>query len=339
MPIYDFTRILTTKGKFSPQEKTITEIWQATSSTPIFDASVELDPFLPAILSPQKQHPEMRLVDVDFMEQDVKVPNMQMVVQRYSNRWTLGDGSNLNGGQFDPEPNPNKEDAIINRGFWTDTKVFEVDLDNLPITTTAGEQIFHQEEVEYQSWTIQKNVPKYPAIFGSPKNGSRMFINSDRVVFDGETWDKETLLIRQITCGTIGVKNNFFYFPLQFQVLFNPDTWATIKRNAGFVALTPVQIQVNRFLKKWVMKPMPIKVGIPAAYPSQPIPLQNEPGNPLTHGRPFPEFISTNPVDHPTGYTDKAEISPARLKEIWKLTKLTFRTKESIKFTGNVPLK
>lgn len=347
--IESFDRILSTGVEVNLQESSLVETWQAVAAAPIFDPYTELEQYVPALLTANKQHPALKLVAISFPDQDVRLPNVQMVIQRYSNRIQLGDGQRQDGQAFVLEPNPLKEPAFVDAGFWTTNKDFTSDLDEKPFCTTAGEELLHNEEVEYQMWNIKKKVPKYPAIFGSPKNGSRMFINSDKVSFAGEKWDKFTLLIRQIRLGEITQKNNFYFFPLSYTMMYNPDTWLVKKLNTGYTSLQPVLSDFNKFapnLKKYVLKPAPIKIGDPPQYPNRPVPIQNKPGktdifepNGHVNGMVFPEFLTRDPQGMPTGITDKAEITAARLKEIWKEIVLTFRTREAIKFTGNVPLK
>lgn len=346
-PIKSFDKILSTGITITIDENSIEDTYQAVANVPIIDAYKSISDLIDPMLSPHRQHPELKLVTVNYPDQDIRVPNVQNVRLRYSNRLQLANGVVTNGTDFALEPNPLKEPAYIDCGFWTTTKDWELDLDSLPFCTTAGEEILHSEEVEYQMWVIEAKVPKYPPVFGSPKNGSRIFINKDKVKFAGEKWDENTLMIKQITMGKMDQKNGYFFFPLRFMMIFNPDTWLVKKRNAGFIAKEPILVTDSSvaFLRKYILKPAPIKIGDPPQYPSRPIPIQNKPGkndfarDPLNvDGMVFPEFVTKSPAGMPTGYSDQALLDPKRLKEIWKETVLTFRTREAIKFTGNIPL-
>ncbi len=349
--LISFDKIFASNIKLSVTERSFMEVWQGYANKAFTNPAKQLARRIPELITDHPEHPEMKLIDIVHMPPDPRMPNECKVSLFWSNQVQLGDGLKVDAVKLALEYNPLKEPAYVDYKTWTAIKIWETDIspEKKPFATTAGEQILHQEEVEYAAWHIEVKVPKYPKIFGSPKNGSQMFINSDSVKFAGEKWEPNTLLIRGIGMGRMSIKNDFVYYPLAFDVLFNPDTWLVKKRNAGFLCLMPVR-QSNRPGSSpiYVMKPTPIKVGNPPQYPVQPIPIQNEPtkqgyGNyntkeSICHGTLFKEFRIKDANGNFTGATDVTELTPQRLKEIWKKTELTFQTKTAIKFTNNVPL-
>lgn len=345
--VLSFEKVLVSNIKISTRERSFAETWQAEANQAFTDPSLQLAKLLPPLLKSHPDHPEMKLLDINYPPADIKVPNEQKVLLLWSNVIQIGNGIVASANTLTTENNPRREPAIIEYYPWTTVKLWDKDINGKPFATTAGEPIIHQEEVEYSAWHVEINVPKYPAIFGAPSAGPRMFINSDKVKFAGDTFQKHTLLIRGIRLGRLSAKNDFLFYPMSYEMMHNPDTWLVKKRNAGYICLMPhlnnntgANLALN---PKYVLKPTPIKVGKPEQYPSQPVPIQNKPnktaisGWPDVHGMPFPEYIARDPQGVPTGFVDQAEINKKRLEAIWKETELTFTTKNAIKFTGKVP--
>lgn len=329
--------------KIGAVERSFLEVWQAYANGPFSDPSLQLAKYLPPLLDAHDQHPEMKLLDIQYQPSEIKMPNEVKFNLYWSNRIQLSDGLKVDAGSIGLEENPLKEPVYVSYGSYTTSKLWTQDTDGVPFATTAGEPIPHQEEVEYSCWEVAKKVAKYPKAFGSIVNGPRMFINDDKVTWLGEKFEKHTLLIRNIRAGELAVKNNYLYYPMMFSLMHNPDTWLVKKLNVGFLSLQPVAYRDAVGQTRYELKPMPIKVGKPEAFPSQPMPLQNKPNNtdmdgwPKVHGMCFPEYVSSDPVAAPSGYVDNAHIDPKRLKEIWEEATLTFKTKQAIKFKNNVP--
>lgn len=315
------------------------EVWRAEANQAFVDPSLQLAKNLPDLMRGHPLHKEMKLTDIDHMPIDALIPNVSNVSLFYSNKVLVQEGVKIDAGSLVYVSDPFNEPAMIDRFSWTTNKVWLVDVDGKPITTTAGEQIEHVEEVEYQAWHVEKKVPSYPKAFGLPTSGPRMFINSDTFKFDGDKFPPNTLLIRNIRAGRGALKNDFLYYPMAFDMMYNPDTWLVKKLNVGFLSLQPVMIvPKSGGIPRPVLKPFPIKVGKPEQYPVRPVPIQNEPAKkelknwPTVDGMIFPEFISTDPIGAPSGFVDNALIDPKRLKEIWKKIELQFKTKTAIKF-------
>lgn len=338
--LIDFKPIPGARPDFAAGEKTLVWPWKA-----VLDGATD-DPYRDIIDNNLGQillgtHPnrnDLYLLKVD-MDMEPELPNLYIVKFHYSNRVPWDDGAVKKGEAFIYEPNPGNEPAKITRTYYTTSEAMTIDLDDKIFQTTANEQIFHQEEVQYRAWKFQKKVNVIPEVFRTrQKDGNNIFINSDVVTFDGQKFEKYELLIRDIECQSPEIKNKFIYYLVSFTMMYNPKTWLVKKRNAGFIYLKPFKVILNNKTQKIqaVFKNIPtaIKVGEPPVFPPHAIPLDAD-------GNIYPGFALYT-SDPKTGAkvlsTIKDVTSAKYLKKVFDDTQLTFRTKNAIKFTGNLPL-
>lgn len=344
-----FTRKPSTEITEEVSNTTRVEEWRIYSDVPILDPVAAIKSVVPKKLTPHSVYKNLFLIKIGYSKSDELMPNLVPVTLTYSNNYSESDGLSNKNDRLYIEDNPLKEAAIFSYSTWGLSKTFLVDLDQKPFATTAGEPLEHIEEVQYAQWQVQKNVVKYPPVFGNPKNQSQTFINSDFVNFAGVRWDPLTLLIKDLALSSLNSRNGVYYYTLSFTMQHNPDNWLVKKLNAGTISLQPVKVMYTLpngvKYPRIVLRPAPIKLGNPGQHVSSPIPLQNAPTKPylntwpITNGMVYPEFMTGDPRGF-QGVTINIPptISPTRLQQIWALSTLRFRTKTKIKFTGNVPL-
>jgi hypothetical protein len=291
----------------------------------------------PKLFSFHPTVPYLFVVDLNH-EINEDHPCIVDVVASYSNRYENSNGSEKGSSGFKHIPNPLQRPASINWGSYKVREVIETDEDKLPIVTTAGEAIIHEEEVSRRLITVSKNITSLDSMFATELD----FMNQDAVTIYGISFKPKTLWLTDITLSPLQMENKVFFFKLGFSLYHNPKTWIVKKRNVGYTHTSPVPVPGKQ--GQFVLRSGPIMVGNPQKPTQVPLPLQNKPKKtklsdwPEVHGMVHQEYIVRDHLGRLKNVNPDVQLTPKRLKEIFKESELEFRTKKLIKFTGNIPL-
>lgn len=205
----------------------------------------------------------------------------------------------------DTVADPTKRPIIIRTGTYREQRTPNVDFDEKPVTTTAGEPILHTIQRSYPTYTCIKFLKSYPTKIAKDRD----FVNSDSVVIYGVTYKPWELFCPEITISELLTQNTYQYFEFEATIYVNTDKdgWKTKLRNAGYH---------ERRIVGWIRNPaipagpgnnvfqLPLKLPVYAfeaiqmgvkgkpTYPSSPVLLDED-------GRAFREKKAGDPIDGP----------------------------------------
>lgn len=344
--------------KISPYQVEESEFWIIEMSGPIVNSmELEATQGLPVWGSPMRSNPRLFVINyhAEMMQDAPQCYELEVV---YSNFYPR-DLFKLQSKEFLPEENPLQRPALIESSTYRTRKVWDVDLNGKPFTTTAGEPIIHEEEISRRVFSVTKNVQAISNIFLVDGD----FMNEDTVTIFGQKFKPETLWLTDINLSAQQIDYHVPYFVLSYKLYHNADVddqgrplgWRVRKRNAGYYCLEQVNTISKPLLKPTTVPPSlfgtvdptnypanlvysPIKVGSPEQFTRTPLPLRNTPNDPTTHGKLFDQYRTIDPLTKQRIDPEKVALAPADLKKIWKEATLVFQTKQLIKFKGNIPL-
>lgn len=177
---------------------------------------------MPGISQQNAYYPWLYCIGLDYIQMD-DMPNVWVVNVVWRS---------LTNAQ-DKEPDPLKRAALISRGTYKQQDIPNVDFDNKPVATTAGEPINYQYQRAFPTYTIQKFLPQFPTWCGKAND----FVNSDAVTLYGITFKPYELFIPDIEVGYAeyqGQYGPYYNFKATMYADIRPDGWRTKLRNAGF---------------------------------------------------------------------------------------------------------
>lgn len=176
-------------------------------------------------------------------------------------------------GDANNDPNPLKRPAIID----IETRLEEVetfrDGKGRIRLNTAGDILVGTTLKPFQDITIQKNLAQVPDWFRTLPGS----VNDSPVDIDGETYDARTLLMGTTSRPSRELENEVYYYPMTFQLTFDPDTHDTFVPSTGFHFLdqnpSANEVKANKILglpsRPIVYTKKRITIG-PGDYPSEP---------------------------------------------------------------------
>lgn len=227
--------------------------------------------------------------------------------------------------------NPLLRPALIEWGDYSTSEAVEIDLDDNPVCTTAGEPLILVEERSFRKITIQKNIVKVPDKFAKGE-----YINEEDTTIGGFKFEKLTLWLKPISIGHIAWENGVFYYPITMTIVQNPKTWIRRIRNAGYY----MRSLNGKYITSGGVKIFPLepiifsdgrKADRPVLLNKEGRPFQlvetGEGPDPLDRGRKIKTYEIKSPDDFGRPFT-KAELEEATRH---------FRTKEKLNFTENLP--
>lgn len=225
------------------------------------------------------------------------------------------------------DKNPLKRPLNIEWNTWTYTKAldwwdeYERQGGNWVLrgpslaTTTAGERLIGSTTHSYRELHCDKFVTKMDPIFAEGGD----WVNSDKVVIDGHTFEKWTLLASSVNFKKYEVREGVLGREMSFVLRHKPDTWLLKFANIGFHHLAYVPTPGAGGKNDLRYGYTPIQVGIPSQTTTQPVPLLNMPArvqgiNPTQNPQPaavaavFPfadynQFPVWPPSQAPAGFT------------------------------------
>ena len=326
-------------GNTNPDERDRELVWRFEMDSPIIDIDNDVlsHSQCPKLFSFHPTVPHLFVVNLGHQTLE-EHPCVVDVTIEYSNRYEGNDGSGQGSNGFTHIQNPLQRPAVIHMRSYKTREVIEIDEDKKPIVTTAGEPIIHEDEVTRRLITVSKNITGLDQIFATELD----FMNQDAVTIYGVTFEPKTLWLTDINLSPIKWENGVFFFTLDFAMYHNPKTWLVKKRNAGYTHIAPVEVPGRN--GQFVLRSVPIMVGNPERPTQIPLPLQNDPKKlklsdfPTIHGLVHPDFQVLDHLKRLKSVNPDVQLTPARLKQIYKESELEFRTKKLIKFKGNVPL-
>lgn len=202
---------------------------------------------------------------------DGEIPNRWIVVVTWS---TI---SNLTEAIKDPTKRP----ALVSMGTYKEQEIPNVDYDNVPIVTTAGEPINHNQQKGYPSYSIRKAVYPFPSQFGVYRD----FVNNDDVTIYGTTYAPYTLFCPDVNVSELSYEGPYAFHELNCNIYVNTRQtndgdvwgWRLLLRNAGyhernFTGYAKLKSGKPNYAKPiYVYTAIQLNVNGVPAYPSSPI--------------------------------------------------------------------
>lgn len=200
----------------------------------------------------------------------------------------------------DTIPDPTQRPVLIKTGTYREQRTPNIDLDQKPVATTAGEPIIHSIQKSYPTYTVKKFLKSYPTKIAKKRD----FVNSDTVTIYGVTYKPYELFCPEINVSELLTQGTYQYFEFDATIYVNTDKhgWKTRLRNAGYHERKQVGTirnpdippgPGNNIFKLPLMLPVyafeAIRMGEPGkySYPSSPVLLDPD-------GRAFREILQVD---------------------------------------------
>lgn len=155
-------------------------------------------------------------------KQDIEAPNIWRV---FADWRTISNVQDL-------VPDPTQRPVIIRTGTYREQRTPNVDLDQKPVATTAGEPIVHAIQQAFPMYTVKKFLKAYPTKVAKQRD----YVNSDAVTIYGVSFKPYELYCPEINVSELMTQGNFNYFEFDAVIYANTDKngWRTRLRNAGY---------------------------------------------------------------------------------------------------------
>lgn len=328
------------------------------------DISVDIygNPTCPTYFDPHPRNPNYFVVGRNVIQDDDS-PQLYRLTLQYSNKYNNPSGEAQNGQpssvQFQWIQNPLSRPANVEFDSYRSKRLMEMtydDNDNLsiPVQSTAGETFAIEEDISYRLIVFSKNVQRVNPIFSTKMD----FLNTDTVrLGSGGAFIAKpfTLWLTDVKFSSLIIENRVPYYTMNFKLYHNPETWIRKFRNVGFMEAeyfrcklpgsplnprprfspyqrrlkkirmadgdqpaTPVAIVSRKLIDAGIMQIVGQNGGPPIV--GQAVRISDACGN--TH-IPAPESDGVGGL--PQGF--------------WQHNMLEFRTREKLRFTGNIPLR
>lgn len=243
---------------------------------------------------------------------------------------------------------PSKRPVLISMGNYKQQRAPSIDLDGLPVATTAGEPINFQYQQTLATYTFEKNLTDWPSQFGRYRD----FVNSDIVTLLGNVYKPFTLFCPEINVSHLQYEGKYKYYTFSATWYVNEEIdannniigWRNLLRNIGYHERVLEGYQKNKrgqFLKsKPIYSFRPITMGPLGStkFPASPVLINPQ-------GQAFRSKLPTDPAAGPfTGeviglaISDTVATTTGITKKQWDAAVVECRFYNLIPFSSSFPL-
>ena len=130
------------------------------------------------------------------------------------------------------DKNPLKRPAEISLRSEQTTQIARLDIDDRPITNTAGDYFADPPvEIEGSRWvlSVTKNLAQYPRWLLDFQNA----VNDGAIRIEGITWPKRTLMLKELEIPPPQTENKRKFFAVRFALHYRAEGWDVRILNRG----------------------------------------------------------------------------------------------------------